>query len=89
MTINTAIHSAIITDTGRTDLTETVDCLIDTMIEAQRRLGQISWHTITETYAGGDYRTDDGAEARVVVVDLDSTDHDLLPLITLFVQRIP
>lgn len=25
----------------------------------------------------------------MVVVDLDSTDHDLLPLITLFVQRIP
>lgn len=33
MTINTTIHSAIITATGRTDLPETVDCLIDTMLK--------------------------------------------------------
>ncbi|TXI56475.1 MAG: hypothetical protein E6Q55_28840 [Mycolicibacterium mageritense] len=83
------IHTAIITDSGREDLPEPVDTLLDTMIEAQRRAGQISWHTITETYAGGDYRTSDGAEARVAVVDLDTTDHDLLPLITLWVTRIP
>lgn len=85
----TTIHTAIITTAGRTDLPETVDCLLDTMMEAQRQLGQITWHTVTETYAGGDYRTTDGDEARVVVVDLDSTEHDLLPLITLFAQRIP
>lgn len=87
--MTTTIHTAIITTTDRTDLPETVDCLLDTMMEAHRQLGQITWHTITETYAAGDYRTVDGAEARVVVVDLDTTDHDLLPLLTLYVQRIP
>ena len=64
MSINTAIiaHGTIVT-TG-----EPVDCLLDTMVEAQRRVGQITWDTITTEAAHGTYTTD-GSKNPIVVVD--------------------
>lgn len=64
MSINTAIiaHGTIVT------IGEAVDCLVDAMVEAQRRVGQITWDNITTEAAHGTYTTD-GATNPIVVVD--------------------
>jgi hypothetical protein len=81
MSINTAIiaHGTIVT-TG-----ETVDCLLDAMVEAQRRVGQITWDTITTEAAHGTY-TNDGEKNPIVVVDTNAHT-DLLATIEQWMNR--
>ena len=65
MTINTAI----ITADCITTLDQPVDSLLDAMIEAQNRVGQITWDDISAHRAAGTYRAgtiavvDTGADA--------------------------
>ena len=82
MTINTAI----ITANAMTSLDHPADCLVDTMIEAQRLLGQINWNTITSNRARGTYRSPDGTPASVTVVDTQPSP-DLLAEIQTWMAR--
>ncbi len=75
MTINTAI----ITTSCIATINESVDCLLDAMIEAQNRHGQISWDDIRTHRAHGTYRAPAGGQAPITVVDTAAPDlHDTI-----------
>ncbi|WP_434085898.1 DUF7280 family protein [Mycolicibacterium rufum] len=80
------ITTAIITANAMTSLDHPVDCLVDTLIEAQRLLGQINWNTITSNRARGTYRSPDGTPASVTVVDTQLSP-DLLAEIQTWMAR--
>ncbi len=68
-----SITSTIITSDCVVSIEPPVDCLLDAMIEAQNRVGQITWTDITESRAHGSYRGHDRAAAPISVVDTDAT----------------
>ena len=75
MTINTAIITADCIAT----INEPVDCLLDAMLEAQSRHGQIAWDDIHPHRAHGTYRNTDSNPANITVIDTAADDlHDTI-----------
>ena len=68
-----SINTAIITADCVATIDQPVDCLLDAMIEAQNRLGQITWTDITPQRADGTYRGSANPEAPISVVDANAT----------------
>ncbi|APA78428.1 hypothetical protein BB737_10125 [Mycobacterium avium subsp. hominissuis] len=67
------INAAIITTDSVTTITVPGDCLLDAMLIAQDKLGQITWTKLGETASHGTYRTAAGGDASVSVVDTSAT----------------
>ena len=81
-----SITTAIITNDCIATIDQPVDCLLDAMIEAQNRVGQITWDDIAAERAHGTYRNPAGATAPITVVDT-STTTDLLDTIRTWMQH--
>jgi hypothetical protein len=81
-----SINTAIITTDCIATIDQPVDCLLDAMIEAQHRVGQITWDDITTGRAHGTYRNPAGAQTPITVVDT-STTTDLLDTIATWMHH--
>ncbi|ART74331.1 hypothetical protein BTO20_37550 (plasmid) [Mycobacterium dioxanotrophicus] len=75
-----SIHAAIITTDCIATIAEPLDCLLDAMLDAQNRVGQITWTTIAFDSAYGTYRDSADHEAPITVVDTSATNelHELV-----------
>lgn len=80
------INATIITTDCIVTLAEPVDCLLDAMIDAQNRLGQITWTNIQIHRAHGTYQGHIGTPAPVVVVDTSATT-ELLTSVNTWIKR--
>lgn len=76
MTIRTMTISSVFTKN------DSVDGLLDSMIEAQSVAGQIAWTDIHPTWAAGYVGND--ADSPIVVIDIDSTDGADIATLTLW-----
>jgi hypothetical protein len=72
-----SITTAIITTDCIATIDQPVDCLLDAMIEAQHRVGQITWNDIAFDRAEGTYRGPANTDIPISVVDTSAT-NDLL-----------
>ena len=60
---------------GEWDQAEITGTLFDAMIEAQERMGQVNWHSLTPTMARGTaYNHQHGGSDRVAVIDTENAD---------------
>ncbi|MDW5610445.1 hypothetical protein [Mycolicibacterium sp. D5.8-2] len=81
-----SITTAIITTDCIAMIDQPVDCLLDAMIEAQNRVGQITWNDITGERADGTYRGPANTETPISVVDTSATT-DLLTAVRTWLQQ--